>query len=285
MSRFLPDGERLHLQHGPIDLIIGADGEPGARVAAFQAAAARFDTVLAELVAELPLLRRSVGEVPTGVIARRMVAATLPHGRRVFVTPMAAVAGAVADEILAALCAAAQLDRAYVNNGGDIALHLAPGAHFTVAVAGPEGQEFGRVDLGHSDPVRGIATSGQRGRSLSFGIADGVTVLASSAAEADAAATLIANDVDLPDHPAIKRARACDVQSDSDLGERLVTRHTGPLTPAEVRRALERGAATAGLMRDAGQIQAAALFLRGQEITVGQGNPGLVAAERERQSA
>lgn len=285
VARYLPDGERLHLQHGPIDLVIGADGAPAARALAFRAAEARFETVLTELVAELPLLRRPVGEMPSGVIARRMVAATVPHGARVFVTPMAAVAGAVAEEILAALCAAAPLDRAYVNNGGDIALHLTPAARFSIAVAGPEMQDFGRVDLGHADPVRGIATSGQRGRSLSLGIADSVTVLAATAAVADAAATLIANDVDLPDHPAILRARACDIKSDSDLGERLVTRHTGSLSPDDVRRALQRGAATATMMCDAGHIHAAALFLRGQVITVGQGNLCLVAAERERQGA
>ena len=282
-ARLLPDGDRLHLQHGPIDLVIGADGPPGARQAAFQAARVRFDSVLTELVAELPLLRRPVGEMPAGVIARRMVAATLPHGSGVFVTPMAAVAGAVAEEILAALCAAAPLNRAYVNNGGDIALHLAPGARFAVAVAGPEGQDFGRIDLGHADPVRGIATSGQRGRSLSFGIADGVTVLAATAACADAAATLIANEVDLPGHPAIVRLPACEVQADSDLRQRLVTRHTGALTPDEVRRALERGAATADRMRAAGQIHAAALFLRGQAIAVGHGPLSLGTTKRERQ--
>ena len=49
--------------------------------------------------------------------------------------------------------------------------------------------------------MRGIATSGWRGRSFSLGIADAVTVLAATAAEADAAATMIANAVDLPGHP------------------------------------------------------------------------------------
>lgn len=285
VARLLPDGERLHLQQGPIDLVIGADGPPGARAAAFAAARARFETVLAELVAELPLLRRPVGEAPTGVIAQRMVAATLPHGAAAFITPMAAVAGAVAEEILATLCAAAPLERGYVNNGGDIALHLAPGARFAIAIAGPEGQDFGRIALTHADPVRGIATSGQRGRSLSFGIADAVTVLAPTAAMADAAATLIANDIDLPDHPAIQRVRACEIQPDSDLGERLVTRHTGPLLPTEVRRALDRGARAARRMQANGLIHSAALVLRGQIVTVGQGLTCLVAVERERHHA
>src|SRR3546814_3371169 len=62
--------------------------------------------------------------VVQGPVARRMVAACRPH-RLQFVTPMAAVAGAVADHLLAAMTAAADLKRAYVNDGGDIALHLA----------------------------------------------------------------------------------------------------------------------------------------------------------------
>ncbi|MBP9183447.1 MAG: UPF0280 family protein [Fuscovulum sp.] len=285
VARLLPDAERLHLQHGPIDLVIGADGAPGAREAAFRAACARFETVLGELVGELPLLRRPTRVTPRGTVARRMAAATLPHADRVFITPMAAVAGAVAEEILAAACTGAPLDRAYVNNGGDIALHLAPGACFAIAIAGPEGQDFGRIALGHADPVRGIATSGQRGRSLSFGIADGVTVLAETAACADAAATLIANDVDLPGHPSIRRLRACDVQADSDLGERLVARQAGPLSPTDVHRALDRGARTAEAMRRAGQIHSAALFLRGQVTTVGQGNRCLIATPKERDHA
>lgn len=285
VARLLPDGERLHLQHGPIDLVIGADGTLGGRELAFQAAEARFKTVLKELVAELPLLRRPVGEMPKGVIARRMVDATAPHATRTFVTPMAAVAGAVAEEILAAICAATPLDRAYVNNGGDIALHLSDGAAFAIAMAGPEGQPYGRVSLTHDDPVRGIATSGQPGRSLSLGIADSVTVLARSAAAADAAATLIANAVDLPDHPAIRRVPACEVKADSDLGARLVVRHVGTVSRPEIDRALRRGAATATMMCEAGHIHAAALFLRGQSITVGHGSLCLVANERERERA
>jgi ApbE superfamily uncharacterized protein (UPF0280 family) len=39
-------------------------------------------------------------------------------------TPMAAVAGAVADEMLAAMVAGRTLTKAYVNDGGDIAVHL-----------------------------------------------------------------------------------------------------------------------------------------------------------------
>ena len=91
-------GDRLHLQHGPIDLIIGVDG---ARQAAFEAAQERFSTVLEELVLELPTLRRPMPVSAKGVIAQRMALAAAGYSE--FVTPMAAVAGAVADEVLAAM--------------------------------------------------------------------------------------------------------------------------------------------------------------------------------------
>ena len=139
-----------------------------------------------------------------------MMAAVAPYCERTFITPMAAVAGAVAEEILNAMTAAAELSRAYVNNGGDIALHLAPGEHFVAGmVERPDRPSlFGTATLDWAQPVRGIATSGWRGRSFSLGIADAVTVLADRAAMADAAATIIANAVDLPGHPAIVRVPA-----------------------------------------------------------------------------
>jgi ApbE superfamily uncharacterized protein (UPF0280 family) len=264
VAALLADG-RLHLQHGPIDLIIGADGD---RDAAFAAARARFCTVLEELVAELPLLRRAVGARPKGRIARRMHDAVRPHGA-VFVTPMAAVAGAVAEEVLGAMVAAAPLTRAYVNNGGDIALHLTGAARFRMAIAGLDNTRLGTIDIAAADPVRGVATSGQRGRSLSLGIADAVTVLAGSAAAADVAATLIANAVDLPRHPTVRRTPARDIDPDSDLGARLVVTHVGPLTADAVAKALSNGARLAQDMRQRGLIDAAALFLRGQSCLVG----------------
>jgi ApbE superfamily uncharacterized protein (UPF0280 family) len=263
-ARWLPDGRRLHLQHGPIDLVVQGWGEPAALEAAYAAAAARFRTILGELVEELPALRSPEPHAFAGPVARAMAGAVAPH-RPAFITPMAAVAGAVADEILGRMTAAAPLSRAYVNDGGDIALHLAPGASLTAAVAGAAA----RVTIGHADPVRGVATSGWRGRSFSFGIADAVTVLARTAAEADAAATMIANAVDLPGHPTVSRAPAVSLQHDTDLGSRLVTTGVGPLAAGEVARALDRGLAAAEAMRGRGLITAAALFLQGEARTAG----------------
>ncbi len=106
-------------------------------------------------------------------------------------------------------------------------------------------------------------TSSRGGRNKSFGIADSVTVLAATAAAADAAATLVANSVDLPGHPAVSRTPARLLQPDSDLGDRPVTVSVGPLSSDETAAALERGLAEARAMQAAGLIAGAALFLRG----------------------
>jgi ApbE superfamily uncharacterized protein (UPF0280 family) len=265
----LPDGRRLHLQDGPIDLIIEAWGSAAAVEAAYRAAAARFVTVLDELCSELTQLRAPAEPVRcalTGVIARRMHAAVVPFSDRIFITPMAAVAGAVAEEILGVMTAATPLARAYVNNGGDIALHLAPGESFKIAMIDRPDRPslFGTATIVGADPVRGIATSGWRGRSFSLGIADAVTVLAPTAAQADAAATVIANAVDLPGHPGILRVPANDLQPDSDLGPRPVTRHVPELAPADIAKALDAGEATALSLAARRLILTAALHLQGR---------------------
>jgi len=273
----LSDGRRLHLQDGPIDLVVEATGAEAAVQAAYAAAARRFTGLLDQLCDELPALRAPArpGRSPLqGPIARRMHDAVAPYAAETFITPMAAVAGAVAEAVLAAMVAAAPLDRAYVNNGGDIALHLAPGEHFTIGLVDRPDKPglFGTTALAAEDALHGIATSGWRGRSFSLGIADAVTVLAVGAADADAAATVIANAVDLPGHPAILRQPARDLQPDSDLGDRPVTRGVGPLHPAEIDAALEAGAAVAEDLVARGLIRAAALHLAGETRTVGLGS-------------
>lgn len=272
--QMLPDGRRLHLHDGPIDLIIEAFGTPQAVSAAYRASCARFETVLDELCSELTSLRQPCtpeSQWPCGRVARRMMAATLPYATEFFITPMAAVAGAVAEELLASMTEAADLDRAYVNDGGDIALHMNAGEKFIVGmVERPDRSSlFGTTTLRSEDPVRGIATSGRRGRSFSLGIADAVTVLAEKAAAADAAATIIANAVDLPGHPAIIRVPACDLAPDNDLGTRLVTQAVGDLSAAEIDTALSAGATAAERLRRIGLIRAAALHLAGETRVVG----------------
>lgn len=265
-AHWLQDGKRLHLNHGPIDLIVEAFGEAHECRQAYEQAVARFQTVLPELVEELPELRQPAALRPrafAGSTAQRMEAAVVPLAKD-FITPMAAVAGSVADEMLAAMLAGRKLERAYVNNGGDSAIHLGAGQSMTLAIAGTGHGLADRIVIHAGDGVRGVATSGWSGRSFSLGIADAVTVLARTGAEADAAATLIANAVDLPGHPAIRRVPARDLAPDSDLGDRLVTQEVGRLSSAEIATALDSGLAVAEDFRRRGLIAASALFLAGQ---------------------
>ncbi|MCK1717016.1 UPF0280 family protein [Bradyrhizobium sp. 141] len=269
----LSDGRRLHLQDGPIDLVIEARGRADAVRAAYEAAAKRFTGLLDELCAELPELRAAAEERTSlrGVVARRMHAAVAPFAADCFITPMAAVAGSVAEEILGAMLGAATLDQAYVNNGGDIALHLGGCEHFSIGLMDrpDRGGVMRALRVDADDPVRGVATSGRHGRSFSLGIADAVTVLAATASQADAAATVIANAVDMPGHPAIIRQPASELQPDSDLGPCLVTRDVGRLSHDEIATALESGAECARQLFDRGLIEGAVLQLCGDMLVIG----------------
>ena len=296
VAMLLGDG-RLHLQHGPIDLVIGADGAPAAIDAAFRAARHRFASILDELVGELPALRApmlAASLPPHGGVARRMWRAARCHIDRYngknYLTAMAAVAGAVADDVLAAMCAGAALDRAYVNNGGDIALYLNadsknrpkfdigicadPDVVFRAfAEASPRGDGqphkspelnfAGTIRLCANDRVGGVATSGWKGRSHSLGVADLVTILAKDAAAADVAATLIANAVNVQNNAAIRRQPAHQLAPDSDLGRRLVTLSVDALPVDDIMTALNAGARAAQNMIAAEKIYAAYGVLQG----------------------
>jgi len=309
-QRRLLGGGRWHFQHGPIDLVIAADGDAAAVAAAHEAAWASFDGLLAALVAELPLLRQPVhagaamaGANPLqGAVARRMWAACAPLAGHGFITPMAAVAGAVAQQLIAAYDRPG-IQRAWVNNGGDIALHLAPGTSASVglwadlarldavalaalaaaappAAAGADANANagpaldGRFTVQAAMPVRGVATSGWRGRSLSLGIADSVTVLAATAAQADAAATVIANAVTV-DAPGIVRRPADELRDHSDLGRLPATAHVPPLPEAALQQALRSGLRKAQALQRQGLIHAAALVCQG---SVAHCQPAMLAA-------
>jgi len=300
----LADG-RLHLLHGPIDLIVEAFGDPAAVEQAYRRAEAGFQGLLDGLVAEIEVLKTPLASAPAalppaveGVVARRMVRAAWPW-RKLYVTPMAAVAGAIADEVLEAINRADEvleainrvdevleaaagsergagasregaLERVYVNNRGDIAFHLEAGQSFSTGVIpdprSPEQQT--RIVLPGHSPVRGLATSGWRGRSWSLGIADAVAAFAPRAAEADVAATLIANAVNV-EHPAVERRPAGEVFEDGDLGDLPVTVTVGELPPEAVAAALDAGNAVAEQALREGLITGALLFLAGSVRAVG----------------
>jgi uncharacterized protein len=273
-------GARLHLSHGPIDVVLKAWGTAEAVRAAYAAACGRFPQILPELCDELAMLRTPMREGPRvdSPVARRMVEACRPFAE-VFVTPMAAVAGAVADELLAHMTAAAPLARAFVNDGGDMAVLIAPSQTLDIGVAGEYSRGAmpiinGAIRLDAASGVGGIATSGARGRSFSLGIADSVTTLARDAATADVAATLVANAVNA-DSPAVHRRPANELDPDSDLRDLPVTVSVGRLTPGEIDAALAAGLIRASEYRRRGLIIDAALMLAGEQRAL-EGAQGMI---------
>ena len=260
--------QRLHIQHGPIDLVIDADG-PG-RQALFECAVGAALPVLSTLVDELDRLRAPfiAGRCFTGPVARRMQSVCRITGNR-FVTPMAAVAGSVADHVLAAMLddeAARDCTRISVNNGGDVAFWTAPGATTRAQIAG---LPTGTLTLTGPTRWRGMASSGWGGRSHSLGIADSVTVLAESAALADIAATLIANDIDLLGHPMITRQPAVELDAASDLAGMMVTTGVPWLEDDEIAAALATGRSTATALMQQDDIAGAVMVLQGRVESVG----------------
>ena len=268
-----------------MDIVIGADPVgphgPAAVEDAHAHAWACFVPLLDELMQEWPVLRLPVqAHQPCplqGAVARRMWQACLPWAAQHFITPMAAVAGSVAQSLIASYDRPG-VARAWVNNGGDIALHLTPGQSARVGLYadlarlpahgwGQDIQLDGAFEVTHAMPVRGVATSGWRGRSFSFGIADSVTVLAATAAQADAAASMIANAVNV-NHPGIVRQPAHSLRDMTDLGDLAVTVDVPRLPAHLVHQALQNGWQCARECQAQGLIAAALMVCQGQSMAL-----------------
>jgi len=181
-----------------------------------------------------------VAQPPEGLFARTMWAAAVAIGDS-DLTPMAAVAGTIADAT-ADFLAEKGLTRVIVNNGGDLALYAAEGERIAVGIRSDLDSPAvtHRVVLSQGMGVRGVCTSGFGGRSFTRGIASAATVFAATAAIADAAATAIANATYVAS-PAILRRPADTLYPDTDLKGVEVTVSVGALTSADIARALAQG--------------------------------------------
>lgn len=255
---------RLHVRHGPIDALI----DVGAGVELAEDELRRvFPDVLPELCGELDVLRKPVeaGRL-VGPVARIAEAAALPFAER-FVTPMAGIAGSVAEFIVARLEALPGVEHIRVNNGGDIALSLGQALRLGICEDVVAREIGAKIELKPDSGIGGIATSGWQGRSHSLGIADAVTVLARQASVADVAATLIANAADVS-HTGIERVPAVELAPDSDLGERLVTVDVPKLGAPARRAALKSSVKMAELYLQCGLIEAAYVSVQGETAVV-----------------
>ena len=235
------EDNRLFLRHGPINIVLEAIGID--KDLAYQNVKGYFETLLEQLVLDMELLKEEVvfNRKFNNKISQSMQDATERYSPA-FITPMAAVAGSIADNILRVLINDTNLEKAYVNNGGDVSFYLNKNQIMKSSLGAIPNMI---AEIKYKDKSRGIATSGWRGKSFSRGIADSVTVLADNAAMADAAATMIGNAVDIYNHPKIKKRPANEMYEDSDLKNFLITVEVGLLTKVEIKEALKNGYQTA----------------------------------------
>ncbi len=184
-------------------------------------------------------------------------------------TPMAAVAGTIADAA-ADLLFKENLTKVLINNGGDVAVRLAQGESVTIGLR----PEITSPEITHSITftaeagIGGICTSGFGGRSFTRGCASAATVFAASAAIADAAATAIANSVNV-ESQAINRAPAETLDPASDLVGILVTTSVGELTDSEINSSLDNGLTKAEALIQQFDVLGVFLALKGRHRFLG----------------
>ncbi len=128
-------------------------------------------------------------------VVRRMASA----GAAYDVGPMAAVAGAVSEEVGRTLLTEAGAETVIVENGGDI-FACSPKPLTIALYAGEDSPFAGKLafEIEASDGLGICTSSGKVGPSLSFGRADAVVAIHPNASLADAAATAIANRIQGP---------------------------------------------------------------------------------------
>jgi hypothetical protein len=220
---------------------------------------------LEQIAMAWPMLGFSLGEVPKPQ-EPHVVCAMWEAADRVGapdLTPMAAVAGAIADATAAYLVQMG-MTRVVVNNGGDISFSVPRSDVLRVGVR-PDLRSprvTHRLSLRGSESVHGVATSGLGGRSMTRGIASSCTVIARNAAIADAAATAVANASWVEDVP-VRRARANELDPTSDLATREVTVAVGALSAVQSGTALKQAIAEAERLEEKGIISGACVFVHG----------------------
>ncbi|MBC8207582.1 UPF0280 family protein [Methanococcoides sp. SA1] len=150
---------------------------------------------LENYIVKHPLFSATLDPLPMDLLAPPMVRRLLQAGLQAGVGPMAAVAGTIAEYVGEGLLADGEPE-IMVENGGDI--YLARQQSCDVAIFAGRSSLSNKVGLrinARQMPLGICTSSGTVGHSLSLGEADSVTVLARSAALADAAATRLGNEV------------------------------------------------------------------------------------------
>ena len=211
------------------------------------------------------LLSRRYRKVPDGLndfLALKMIRSVLAVEEEL--TPMAAVAGTIADGV-AAFLSRRGMTRVIVNNGGDVAIRTGSDESVNVGIR-PDLIQNAITDiikLGEERASWGVATSGLEGRSMTQGVASAATIIAGSASVADAAATSIANASYVEDETVIQRP-AEELDEQTDISGTLVTVQAGPFTEEKKDRALMRAMKKAKALINTGLIFGAYIVVDGK---------------------
>lgn len=264
----LPDG-RVFVDYGPTSMVITArlQGEPQVELA--KAAFPLIQEVLGEVARALPTLRQYPKDGDFSQLEglpRVMAEAVLATGEETL-TPMAAVAGTVADAV-ADWIFARGADMVAVNNGGDVALRLGPGQQMRMGIL-PEldGKISQVITIRAEDGIGGVCTSGLGGRSLTRGIASSVTVFSRRCALADACATHIAN-CSYIDSPRVHTCLAGELEPESDIASLRIVHQVEPLEEFEIQRGLEQVRQEAEQQLTRGNLVYVAADIQGGQLWV-----------------
>lgn len=266
---FWRDAFILEVLHGPLSLRIRAHSDGATDSSSAEEAAKAALGALEELAPLRRMLATPAWRLRPSPgwprVLRLMVDAALQTGDHTL-TPMAAVAGSIAQVALEAGMHVG-VGTMVVENGGDIALVVAPGDSVRIGVA----ESIGRrrpthvVTIDSSSGIGGICTSGLGGRSFTRGVAEAAVAVSHTAALADACATVIGNATYVA-HPAVEQRRARDLDPATDIPDLLVTTRVGSLPDDVVSRSLEQAVSVARQLIVGGTIQGAVVRVCGRAV-------------------
>lgn len=260
---------QVFFDYGPVSMVVSAIRKGTGDTELCRSAFGIIDGCLRELRPALEILRSYPGRVNPDelrglpeVMARAVIATGYA-----WLTPMAAVAGSIADAVADYLVDRGA-EKVAANNGGDIAIRLAAGQSLNLGVVYDLsiGTVNRTVRLTGESGIGGVATSGLGGRSLTTGIASGVTVFSRRCARADALATLLA-DRSYIDSPAVHTVLAAELDPDSDIADQQVVVAVDPLSEREKTRALNQVMTEAELQYKKGDLVACIATVQGRTVS------------------
>lgn len=260
----------VRLDYGPMQLTISAQDDHGPMTPIVEQAAHYAMEILTEVAGHKKIAASPQRELGVSKdwpeVLLQMITAVKRSGDKTL-TPMAAVAGTIAD-LTADWLQLHGATKAIVNNGGDIAVRLTGAQTTTVGIAPAIGRKpTHALALTADAGVGGIATSGLGGRSFTKGIATAAVVAAARASVADACATSLGN-VTYVEHPAVKLAWAEQLDPNTDIRGHRVVEQVGLLPPAVVEQALHNGWSQAAQLYKTGLIMGAAIFVQQRVVMI-----------------